>query len=249
MRKSEHIRRTSRASGVRLLLTFVLVPFVLPAASAVAEIDPPDQPAQEILGKYFEAKQTQQAALRGVQMEVEINAKLPKQEKNGKLRALRTISKLGKITYNALGFSGDNSVKTEVIARYLAEETKPRENNAITPANYKFKYRGQLEMNGIRVHVFDVTPRKKAEGLFRGQLWLDAQTGMPIRESGHPVKTSVMVKKMDFVQEYELHDGIAFPKHFQGAVEIRIYGRAELSVDYSNFTHQESDGEANDPNR
>lgn len=231
-----------RTLSLCVVSALVMVP--LAAAGGNEE----DQAGQEILGKYLEAKQTQQAALRGVQMEVEIDAKLPRQEKHGKLKALRSISRLGKITYKALGFSGDNSVKNEVIARYLAEETKPRD-NAITTANYKFKYKGLADHDGVRVHVFDVTPRKKAEGLFRGQLWLDAVTAMPVREAGRPVKTSVLVKKMEFVQDYEIRDGVAYPKHFEGAVEIRIYGRAELSVDYSNFTRQEIADEVNDLNR
>jgi hypothetical protein len=212
---------------------------------SASAVDPGDSAGQDIIGKYLEAKQTQQAALRGVQMEVDIDASLPRQEKHGKLHALRSISKLGKITYKALGFSGDNSVKSEVIARYLAEEVKPRD-NALTPANYKFKYKGISEREGLRVHIFEVTPRKKADGLFRGQLWLDAVTEMPVREFGRPVKTSVLVKKMEFVQDYEIRDGIAFPKHFQGAVEIRLYGRAELSIDYSNFTRPEIADDAND---
>ncbi len=233
-----------RSSWFRFSSALVIVPFLGILSAAETE----DAAGQEILGKYLEAKTAQQAALRGVQMEVDIDAKLPKQEKRGKLHAMRSISRLGKITYKALGFSGDNTIKNEVISRYLAEETKPHD-NAITPVNYKFKYKGLAEHDGQRVHVFDVTPRKKAEGFFRGQLWLDAQTAMPVRETGRPVKTSILVKKMEFVQDYEIRDGIAYPKHFEGTADIRIFGRAELSIDYSNFTRQESAGEVNDSNR
>jgi hypothetical protein len=231
-------------SLLRVFSVLVIVPLVAALGGAtVAESD--DPAGQEILFKYLAAKQTQQSALRGVQMEVQIDAKLPKQEKHGDLRALRSISKLGKITYRALGFSGDNTIKNEVIARYLAEETKPR-NNAITPTNYKFKYRGLWDRDGQRVYVFDVTPRQKAEGLFRGQLWVDAATAMPIREAGRPVKTSLLVKRMEFVQDYEIRDGVAIPKHFQGTALLRIVGRAELSIDYSNFSRQEIADEVND---
>ena len=230
---------------MRFLSALVALPLVALGISA-GELE--DQAGQQILGKYLEAKQTQQAALRGVQMEVEIEAKLPRQEKHGKLRALRSISQLGKITYKALGFSGDNSIKNEVIARYLAEETKPHDDAALTPANYKFKFKGLSDRDGQHVYVFDVTPRKKAEGLFRGQIWLDDETAMPVREAGRPVKTSLLVKKMEFVQDYEIRDGVAIPKHFQGTADIRIVGRAELSIDYSNFRQDIAD-EVNDLNR
>jgi hypothetical protein len=198
-----------------------------------------DVAKQEMITRYVEAKQTQQAALRGAQMQVDIDAKLPRLEKQATLRALRTISKLGKITYKALGFSGDSTVKNQLIARYLAEETKSPE-AAITPANYKFKYKGKSERDGRTLHIFQITPRKKVVGVFRGELWLDAATAMPVREAGEAVKSpSVFVKKMQFVQDYEIRDGVAFPKHFQGTADVRMVGRAELNIDFSNFTRQE----------
>jgi len=57
-------------------------------------------------------------------MEVDIEASLPKLKKHGRLHGLRRISRLGRITYEALHFEGDNSVKTHVIARYLAAEAE-----------------------------------------------------------------------------------------------------------------------------
>src|SRR5271170_953533 len=103
-------------------------------------------------------------------MEVHIAAKVPKLAKQGELRALRSISKVGKITYRALGFSGDNFVKNEVISRYLSAEGEPRD-VGITPDNYKFKYKGAVDYEGRRLEVFQLTPRRKTEGLFRGELW------------------------------------------------------------------------------
>src|SRR5271169_6406734 len=72
--------------------------FASPEAAAVE--------SEEMLTKYVDATRTQQDVLRGVQMEVDIEAKLLKLEKHGRFRALRKISRLGLITYKALGFSG-----------------------------------------------------------------------------------------------------------------------------------------------
>jgi hypothetical protein len=196
-----------------------------------------------IVDKYVDATHVQEESLRGLQMEVSIDAQLPKLEKHGKLRALRKISLLGKITYKALGFSGDNTVKQEVITRYLAAESSARENGsiAITPANYKFRYAGRLVQNGVTTHILDITPRKKAVGLFKGQIWIDAASGMPVREVGQFVKTpSVFLKKIAFVRDYEIRNGIAFPTHIQSTVDTRIVGRAELEISFSNFTREDS---------
>ncbi len=195
-----------------------------------------------IIDKYVDATHVQEESLRGLQMEVNIDAQLPKLEKHGKLRALRKISLLGKITYKALGFSGDNTVKQEVITRYLAAESAARENGtiAITPANYKFRYAGRLVQNGVTTQILDITPRKKAVGLFKGQIWIDAASGMPVREVGQFVKTpSVFLKKIAFVRDYEIRNGIAFPSHIQSTVDTRIVGRAELEINFSNFTRED----------
>jgi hypothetical protein len=196
-----------------------------------------------IVDKYVDATHVQEETLRGLQMEVNIDAQLPKLEKHGKLRALRKISLLGKITYKALGFSGDNTVKQEVITRYLAAESAARENGtiAITPANYKFRYAGRLVQQGVTTQILEVTPRKKAVGLFKGQIWIDAASGMPVREVGQFVKTpSVFLKKIAFVRDYEIRNGVAFPSHIQSTVDTRIVGRAELEINFSNFTRDES---------
>ncbi len=208
---------------------------------ASGETESPE--STEILNKYLDASRTQQDTLRGVQMEVDIDAKLPKLEKRGRFRALRSISRLGRITYKALGFSGDSTVKNEVITRYLSAESEARDAGtiAITPANYKFKYKGVMQREGRDVVVFQITPRKKIVGLFKGDLWLDGPTGMPVRESGSFVKSpSIFLKKIEFVRDYELRDGVAFPTHIESTVDTRVVGRAELSINYSNFSKQES---------
>src|SRR5690348_4838129 len=145
------------------------------AAASVSEQDT----RLAIVDRFVDATHIQQESLRGLQMEVDIDAKLPKLEKQGRLRALRKISRLGQITYKALGFSGDNTVKQEVITRYLAAESSARENGtiAITPANYKFRYMGRLVQRGVTTQILEVTPRKKAVGLFKGQIWIDAASG------------------------------------------------------------------------
>jgi len=176
-------------------------------------------------------------------MQVDIDAKLPRFAKQGSLRALRHISKLGIITYKALGFSGDNTIKNEVITRYLSAESESSD-TAITPEHYKFKYKGQTEWDGARVEIFQVTPRKKAVGMFRGELWVDATTAMPIRESGRLVKTpSVFLKKVDFIQEYQIQNGVAIPKRFQSTANVRVFGRAELNIDFSNFRQEATEDE------
>jgi hypothetical protein len=222
--------------SVGVLASFLVA---LPFASAMVAADDANLP---IIAQYQASVKTQQAALRGAQMNVAIDAKLPRLEKQGKLIALRTISTLGKIGYKILGFQGDDTIKQEVIARFIQAEVEQTRSDdvAITPANYKFRHKGTLEQNGHRTEMFSIIPKKKRVGLFKGDLWLDAKTGMPVRESGVFVKTpSVFLKKVEFTQEYEIHDGIAIPKHLASTADVRLVGRAELNMDFTNFTRPE----------
>jgi hypothetical protein len=227
--------------GVLIACVWLAVPISIWSSPAPAV---PDDANLEIVGRYLNATRTQQAALRGAEMEVDIDAKLPKLEKQGKLRALRTISKVGQITYKALGFSGDNTVKSEVITRYLQAESEARESGsiAISPQNYKFRLKATVDRDGKKLYVFQLTPKKKAVGLFKGELWLDAETGMPLRESGELVKNpSVFLRKVEFVRDYEIRDGVAIPSHIESTVDTRLVGRAELSILFTNFSHPETE--------
>lgn len=224
-----------------------LILLVLPGIAVSS--DAPDTPEDRlpIVLKYVDATHAQQEAMKGAEMRVDIDAKIPSLEKHGRLTALRKISRLGVITYKALGFSGDNTVKQEVITRYLAAESEGRENGsiAISPANYKFKLKSEQIHKGRRIVVLQITPRKKVIGLFRGELWVDAETGMPVRESGQFVKSpSVFLKKVAFTREYDIQDGVSVPAHIESMVDTRIAGRAELQISFSDFTRQVGDDDA-----
>ncbi len=206
---------------------------------------------KDVINRYISAQQAQQEALRGARMEVDIDAQLPSLEKKGTLRVLRVISKFGKISFDKLGdFIGDPIVKNQFITKYLELEQNEREKGsiAITPANYKFQINAIITQDDRQVYIFKLTPKRKAIGLFKGELWLDGDTGMPLKESGQLVKTgSAWLKSVRFVRDYEMRDGISVLKHLQSTVDVRVVGKAELSANYSNPTWQEDDQTASVP--
>ncbi len=201
----------------------------------------PAAPSDAIVENYCAASRDQARLLQGVSMEVEIAASLPKFQKRGHLHALRRISALGRITYEKLRFEGDGTVKNQVIARYLTAEAEAQQEQApslaVTPENYKFRYKGRSQLNGRDVHVFQVSPRQKRQGLFQGEVWIDAGTYLRVQESGHLVKNpSIFLKRIEFVRTYEIRDGISVPRQVQSVVQARVFGKAELTIDFSNFS-------------
>ena len=236
----------------RVIAGFLAATFSL--GIGFADPSTPPIPENELVHRYVDATQQQQDALRGGTMEVDIDASVPSMKAQGKLHALKSISKLGKITYHALGFSGDNSVKNDVIARYLKAEvdaSQSDKNYSLTPQNYKFKSKGMENRDGRDVFVFGVKPRQKKVGFFKGELWLDATSYLPVRESGTFVKTpSIFLKKMQFVRVYEIQNGVAVPQRVESKADVRFIGAVELNINYSKFSKEEPDtvaGVASDP--
>ncbi len=79
-------------------------------------------------------------------------------------------------------------------------------------------------------------------GLFKGELWVDADTFLPLRESGRFVKNpSVFLKKIEFVRDYEIKDGIAFPRHIESTVDTRFWGPAQMSISFTNVSRHDDD--------
>lgn len=221
--------------GLALALNSI---FLLGASAAEAEQPKPD-PSKDLLEKYWAQNETS-PPLRDVAMDVAIEASLPKLHRTGAMKALRYISKLGKVTYDKLAFSGDDQIKKDVIARYLTAEREAQSRTfdiSLTPKNYKFKYKGRLVQNNQTVFLYEVNPREKREGLFKGDLWIDADTGRAVRESGRLVKNpSIFFKKTEFVRHYETVGEVVYMTHMTSVVETRIVGKVEMDIRYSNFT-------------
>ncbi len=147
-----------------------------------------------------------------------------------KYQAPRTLA------FKALRFTGDAFVKTNVIIRLLQSEVDHVQkddpaSNAINAANYKFSYKGINQLDGRQVHVYQLKPREKRAGLFKGRIYVDAYTGSLVRVEGRPVKSpSLFIKKVDFVQDYADIGPFTFPVHIHSEATARIVGRAIVDV-------------------
>jgi len=217
----------------------LLLPFVF-AVAAEGDLSP-----DAIVQNYCAAERQEALKVQHASMDVDIQASLPKLKKQGRFYALRRISPLGLIKYERSWFEGDKTVRNQVILRYLQAEEDAQKSTAppiaVTPENYKFKFRHKAEFNGRPVYVFAVNAREKRQGMFDGELWIDAATYLRVRESGHLVHTgSFFVKRTEFVRAYEIRDGISVPHEMQSSADIRLVGRAELNIAFSNFSLEDT---------
>lgn len=230
-----------------ILLTFAAV---LPVSAEPAASK--DQVGEELFGRYQSALNQQKDAFKDMSVEVLMEGKIPKLKKAGTMSAMKRVSGLGRVTWKLMSFWGDDTVKKEVMARYMQAEQeaaapkKPSKDKdlSISAENYKFKYKGLNERAGRQVHIFELKPKHKRVGLFKGELWLDPETCLPVREAGRLVKNpSIFIKKMEFIRDYEIRDGIAYLKRMESKTHTRLVGRAELNIEYANFHKQEATAE------
>lgn len=165
-----------------------------------------------------------------------IRAQLPDTSQYGEYEVQRRYSAPRTLVFKALRFSGDAFVKTNVITRLLQSEVDHVQKddpaaNALSAANYKFSYKGTSQMGGRLVHVYQLKPRQKRAGLFKGRIYVDAYTGSLVRAEGRPAKSpSLFIKKIDFVQDYADIGPFTFPVHTHSEASARIVGRAIVDV-------------------
>jgi len=194
----------------------------------------------QALARYFDVSKRNVA--RGVTMAARFAASLPRMGKQAALEARKTVMPDGQVQYDVLARDGDKTVQKDVIARYMSTEMDKAggeglDEIAITPENYRFKFRGQMTSDGREVLVFELNPRKKRVGLFKGELWLDAATGLPVREEGKLVKSpSVFLKDVQFAREYEIRDGKSVLKEMKTVTNTRFWGPAELEVKFTDLS-------------
>jgi hypothetical protein len=239
------------------LIPVLALAYVLPAspADSAATIPPfwslasdgdRDKQGEQILARHMSASGRGMA--RGFSSVARFIGRLPKMNKTASLAAKRHIDWTGSIEYtDVLLRAGDSTVQKDIIARFMSGEVesatpdpskeKDRRATAITQENYKFKYRGLQEIAGRQVHVFELNPKKKRLGLFKGELWIDADTGLTVREAGRFVKSpSIFLKRVDFERSYAILDGVAVPKSLSSKIQTRFWGMAELEIEYSEVT-------------
>ena len=165
-----------------------------------------------------------------------IRAQLPESSQYGEYELKRRYSAPRTLAFKALHFEGDNFVKSNIITRLLQSEVDHVQKDdasltALNAANYKFSFKGTSLIDGRQVHIYQVKPRKKRAGLFKGRIYLDAHVGSLVRVEGTAVKSpSFFVKKLEFVQEYADIGAFTFPVHTHSEAKARIVGRAVVDI-------------------
>ncbi len=187
------------------------------------------------LKKYLERNEGVAKRTQSMVSLVKIEASLPNLEKKGEMMAAKTTAPNGHISYEMKSFTGDNLIKTKVIGLYLSAEQEASEGvtPAITAQNYRFKFKRKDSFGDRMALIFELTPLKKVIGLFKGELWLEENSGLELRQSGRLVKNpSVIFKTADFSRDFETRDGVTYLSKVDYQAETRVIGKATLKMEF-----------------
>jgi len=165
---------------------------------------------------------------------VSVQASAPDLYKESALLAIRRTGDNQRSEYLIAGIEGDGAVVEQVTARYfkLQEEIDnlPKSSVLVTPENYKFRFRGEVKTGAGRAYVYDITPRKHRRGLFKGQIWIEADTGAELLVSGRFTDAPYKNESITFVRETKLDEsGYVRVTHLSFAVPL--LGRSELTIE------------------
>lgn len=213
--------------------------------SAIASLPAPTivQPnlSPDIALQAFQQRAIRQSAELGAYTDwTTIEAELPATSQHGQFRLRRTYAAPNTLGFAAIRFVGDGFVKTNIITRLLqseAENVKKGEgaNTAINAANYKFSFKGVEDLWGSPVYVYQVKPRAKVLGLFKGKIYLDMR-GRIRRAEGEMVKSpSFFIKKIRFVQDYADFGDYTFPVHIHSQADARLLGTAVVDIYHGDY--------------
>lgn len=218
---------------------------VLADAAKLPSIEIPAQKplmsAELALDTYQKNAKRQSEILDEYEDSTTIEAELPKLSKKGRFELKRVFTAPKSLAFKAVDFVGDGFVKTNVIARLLQSEMDhvrkdDAKATAINSENYKFSYKGYDVVDVRTVHAFQVRPRKKRQGLFKGKIYLDAYTGSIVRAEGRLVKSpSVFIKRIDFVQDYTQVGEFNLISHIHSTAETRLVGPTVVNITHSDY--------------
>ena len=193
-------------------------------------------PPESAVQAFERRSEQQEIELRGFSATTLISVELPDLSRWGEFELRRVYTAPKTLEFTPVRFTGDNFVKTNVIARLLQSEVTRLQNaqhfeTAINAANYKIVFRGTTQIDGRLVHEYRLKPRKRRVGLVEGRMFLDAFNGSLVRNEGRLAKTpSIVLKKVEFVQDYVDIGSFTFLKHIHSVASTRIVGRTVVEI-------------------
>lgn len=151
------------------------------------------------------------------------------------------VDHLGMKRFQVQEVSGPAAVRKLVFQRMLDTEAKASSRDAqassrISRENYSFRLLEQTTAQGRPQYVLEAEPKSVNPLLFRGRMWVDAESSAVVRIEGAPAQNpSFWVKKTHFIHEYVETNDQWMASSNRSESDIRIFGKSVVTIRYGDY--------------
>jgi hypothetical protein len=148
-------------------------------------------------------------------------------------------------TFEKSSEKGSRIVRHLVFDRLMDSESesasgKERQDSALTPANYEFRFLGEEDLGAYHCFVLQVVPKRKDKYLFEGRIWIESHDFGIAKIDGRPAKKiSFWINRVEFVREYQKLDEFWLPLRDETEVDVKLYGRRVLIIEHGPYVMAE----------
>lgn len=143
--------------------------------------------------------------------------------------------------FKVISETGSKLLINHVLLKLLSSEQEAQEEQnrrelEMSPRNYDFTSAGIEHTSSGDFYVLAVSPKNKSKYLYRGKLWVDARDFAVVRMQGEPAKNpSLWVSHTEIEYQWAKIAGFWLPVHNKSETQVRMGGKATLTIDYSDY--------------
>jgi hypothetical protein len=143
--------------------------------------------------------------------------------------------------FKVISETGSKLLISHVLLKLLsseqeAQEEQTRKELEISPKNYDFVLAGTEHTSSGDFYILAVSPKGKSKYLYRGKFWVDARDFAIARMQGEPAQNpSLWVSHTQIEYRWSKVAGFWLPVHNQSETQVRMGGKAVLTIDYSDY--------------
>ena len=135
--------------------------------------------------------------------------------------------------------SGSRMLADHVLRKLLDAEREAAADpsqTAPTTANYSFTLIDQQVVDGRPCYVLRVEPKTNSRLLYRGTIWVDADDFAVTKIEGEPARNPSFWIRGTKIHHVNAKTGeFWLPEHNQSETDVRLGGRATLTIDYGAY--------------
>lgn len=157
------------------------------------------------------------------------------------LQVAVTYTAPDKKEFRIVSRSGSNLLINHVLLKLLSSEAEAQEEQnrkqlEVTTSNYAFALEELQHTSNGDFYVLSVTPKGKSKYLYRGKIWVDAHDFAVARMEGEPQKNpSIWASHTQVAYRWVWQEGFWLPAHTESTTQVRMGGKATLTIDYSDY--------------